>query len=244
LRLVAPLLVALLVVPAFGAEEPLEPPFPRPNPSATDEKLESLSEQVDTPEPLELEPVDEAALAECEDKLRSLGAEFERLPAITDETDKGCGIGAPYNLSRVAPDVVLEPASQMTCETALALTRWVNDTLLPAVEVLGDNVRLTRIVHGSTYICRRRNNQTGGKISEHALGRAVDILSFGFDGRNPVAVIPRAGDGNLAESFQRAARGGACLYFTTVLGPGSDAFHNDHLHLDILSRNRGFRLCQ
>ena len=105
-------LVGLLVLPAFGAEQPLEPPFPRPNPTATEEKLKSLGEQVDTPEPLELKPVDEAALAECERKLRSFGADFERLPAITGETDKGCGVGAPYNLSRVAPDVDLEPASR------------------------------------------------------------------------------------------------------------------------------------
>ena len=132
----------------------------------------------------------------------------------------------------------------MTCATALAVTRWVNDTVLPAAEALDDDVRLVRIVHGSTYVCRRRNNQTGGKISEHALGRAIDILSFGFEGRNPIAVVARAGDGNLAESFQRAVRGGACLYFTTVLGPGSDAFHTDHLHLDVLSRKGGYRLCQ
>jgi len=246
LRLVAicAALVALLVLPVLGAEQPSPPPFPRPNPSAIEEQLESLSEELEAPEPLDIGPIDEAALAECERELQRFGAEFERLPDIADETDKGCGVGAPYNLSRAAPDVVLEPASQLTCETALALVRWVNDTVLPAANALGNDVRLVRIVHGSTYICRRRNNQTDGKISEHALGRAIDILSFGFEGHEPIPVVARAGDGNLAESFQRAARGGACLYFTTVLGPGSDAFHTDHLHLDILPRNRAYRLCQ
>jgi hypothetical protein len=29
-----------------------------------------------------------------------------------------------------------------------------------------------------------------------------------------------------------------------VLGPGSDAFHDDHLHLDLAERRGGYRLCQ
>ena len=44
--------------------------------------------------------------------------------------------------------------------------------------------------------------------------------------------------------FVAAVRGGACRYFSTVLGPGSDPAHADHLHLDLRARNRGVRLCQ
>jgi hypothetical protein len=43
-----------------------------------------------------------------------------------------------------------------------------------------------------------------------------------------------------------AFRTAACGWFTTVLGPGSDAAHADHLHLDIQphgSSNR-YRICQ
>ena len=35
------------------------------------------------------------------------------------------------------------------------------------------------------------------------------------------------------QEFLREAFVGACRYFTTVLGPGSDAFHYDHLHIDL-----------
>jgi len=35
-----------------------------------------------------------------------------------------------------------------------------------------------------------------------------------------------------AAAFQRALNAAACLYFTTVLSPGSDETHRDHMHLD------------
>jgi hypothetical protein len=36
--------------------------------------------------------------------------------------------------------------------------------------------------------------------------------------------------------FQRAVRKAACGPFTTVLGPGSDAYHDDHMHFDTKPR--------
>jgi Extensin-like protein C-terminus len=35
------------------------------------------------------------------------------------------------------------------------------------------------------------------------------------------------------QEFLREVFVGACNYFTTVLGPGADAFHYDHFHLDL-----------
>jgi hypothetical protein len=104
--------------------------------------------------------------------------------------------------------------------------------------------RLSSISHAATYVCRGRNNRPDAKLSEHAKGAAIDIKGFGFVGHEPVAVMPRAGRGTIEEAFQRAVRGAACLHFTTVIGPGADAFHNDHLHLDLARRSRGYRLCQ
>jgi hypothetical protein len=48
----------------------------------------------------------------------------------------------------------------------------------------------------------------------------------------------------MAEAFQDAVRGAACMDFSTVLGPGSNASHADHLHLDIIARTSGYRLCE
>jgi hypothetical protein len=185
---------------------------------------------------------DEAALAHCEAELRKLGAVFERQEPLRGEN--GCGIEAPYRLDEIIRDVALSPSSQMRCETALALAQWTDTVVVPAAAALPEKVTLTRINHGSTYVCRRRNNSATGKMSEHAIGNAVDVMSFEFKGHDPIPVSPRAGDGTVEEAFQRAVRGGACLHFTTVLGPGTNASHADHLHLDIITRRGGYRLCE
>ena len=97
---------------------------------------------------------------------------------------------------------------------------------------------------GGSYTCRRRNNLPTGKLSEHAFGNAIDIMSFQFEEGDPIPVEPRMDDHTIEEAFQRAVRATSCLYFTTVLGPGANAAHADHLHMDIAQRNGGYRLCQ
>jgi hypothetical protein len=38
---------------------------------------------------------------------------------------------------------------------------------------------------------------------------------------------------------------GACARFSTVLGPGSDGFHEDHIHVDLMEGAPGrFKMCQ
>lgn len=98
--------------------------------------------------------------------------------------------------------------------------------------------------HGSTYVCRRRNNKPTGKLSHHAWGNAIDIMSFEFDTGAPIRIKPRKRTGTSAEAFQRAVRYGACMTFTTVIGPGTDAAHANHLHLDVAKRRGDWRLCQ
>ncbi|TCD15362.1 extensin family protein [Oricola cellulosilytica] len=187
-------------------------------------------------------PPNEAALAICESELKALGVKFKRRDAI--DGPGPCGLSATYAISTVAEDVEISPTTEMTCAAARATAEWVNKAVIPSVEALGESVRLKRIRHASTYVCRTRNGQPGAKISEHARGSAIDISVFEFAGRDPIPVEPRAGKGTIEEAFQRAVRGSACLYFTTVLGPGSDAYHDDHLHLDLAERNRAYRLCQ
>lgn len=193
----------------------------------------------DVPPP---EPLSDAEIAACEAELTRLGAVFERLDPI--EGEGGCGVPQPYDLAEPAPGVELDPGTQMTCPAALATARWVRDVAQPAARALGEEVALSGITHASTYVCRSRNGQAGAKISEHATGGAIDVSRFEFDGYEPLPIVPRKGKGDIEEAFQRAVQAGACLHFTTVLGPGSDAHHDDHLHLDLAERRSGYRLCQ
>ncbi|WP_454701113.1 extensin family protein [Agrobacterium burrii] len=193
------------------------------------------------PEPVK--PEDPAALEACLGALKEIGAEFKKLEPIRDE-EQGCGIEAPIELSVVLPGIKLEPSGTMRCETALALSRWTKEMMLPAAAIALPERKVTSIANASTYICRNRNSAETGKISEHAKGNAVDISTIAFDKGEPLVMKPRGEDGTPEGAFQRTITAAACLFFRTVLSPGSDATHQDHLHLDVLERKGGYLYCR
>jgi hypothetical protein len=51
-------------------------------------------------------------------------------------------------------------------------------------------------------------------------------------------------DPQVARNFREQMRRSACGRFNTVLGPGSDGYHENHVHVDLQERSRGFRMCQ
>jgi extensin-like protein len=51
-------------------------------------------------------------------------------------------------------------------------------------------------------------------------------------------------DVKAAKEFRDEIRDSACRRFTTVLGPGSDSYHESHVHLDLIERRGGFRMCR
>jgi hypothetical protein len=132
----------------------------------------------------------------------------------------------------------------MRCETALALSRWTKEMMVPAAALALPEKKVTAIANASTYICRNRNSAENGKISEHAKGNAVDISTIAFDKGEPLVMKPRGEDGTPEGAFQRTITAAACLFFRTVLSPGSDATHQDHLHLDVLERKGGYLYCR
>lgn len=188
-------------------------------------------------------PEDPAALQACLGALKDIGAEFKQLEPIRD-AEQGCGIEAPVELSVVLPGIKLEPSGTMRCETALALSRWTKEMMLPAAALALPEKKVTAIANASTYICRNRNSAENGKISEHAKGNAVDISTIAFDKGEPLVMKPRGEDGTPEGAFQRTITAAACLFFRTVLSPGSDATHQDHLHLDVLERKGGYLYCR
>lgn len=186
------------------------------------------------------DPVD---YRQCLKDLKAMGAVFEETPRI-DDAD-GCGIDKPLTVEAVATGVALEPAAQMRCPAALALAKWVQDSVRATAETaFGTGKRLTAIDQASSYVCRLRNGAETGKISEHARGNAIDIAGLRLGEDLNVSMTPRKEDGTMTGAFQRSITASACLYFSTVLSPGSDAAHETHLHLDALERDNGFRYCR
>jgi len=182
-------------------------------------------------------------LRACLSQLKELGAEFREIEPIKGEED-GCGIASPLEVSAVLPGIKLEPKGTMRCEAALALSRWTKDVIIPTAKIAMPDRQVTAFGNASTYICRNRNSAATGKMSEHAKGNAVDIATMTFDKGEPLVMKPRTEDGTVEGAFQRTITTAACLFFRTVLSPGSDATHQDHLHLDVLERKGGYLYCR
>ncbi|MEJ8308999.1 extensin family protein [Agrobacterium larrymoorei] len=193
-----------------------------------------------------VEPVkqeDPEELKACLSQLKELGAEFREIEPIKGE-EEGCGIASPLEITAVLPGIKLEPKGTMRCEAALALSRWTKDVVIPTAKIAMPDRQVTAFGNASTYICRNRNSAATGKMSEHAKGNAVDIATMTFDKGEPLVMKPRGEDGTLEGAFQRTITTAACLFFRTVLSPGSDATHQDHLHLDVLERKGGYLYCR
>lgn len=187
-----------------------------------------------------------AARAECAALLGGLAVDWT--PAAPIGGPGRCGMAAPVEVRSIAGTEIKPPAS-LNCRTVAALHRWITAALQPAAKKkLG--VRVAAIRNASSYACRRRNNARFGKISEHAFGNAFDMSDFEFAGGKQASV---AGDWrglfqlvglSKRGGFLREIRQEACSYFTTVLGPGSDAAHGDHFHVDLAQRRSGYRICK
>ena len=140
---------------------------------------------------------------------------------------KGCGLKDGVRVTSVS-GVRLSQAITVDCATAKALNTWVREVAQPVYG--GDIVELKIAAH---YICRPRNNKKGAKISEHGRGKAVDIGGFVLDSGKVLTVA-----GNYTKTMRKAHKG-ACGIFGTTLGPGSDGYHEDHLHFDTADYRSG-----
>jgi hypothetical protein len=226
-------LAAMLGSAQSAFAQPTSPPLPPPRPDRP-APIETPSAES---EPEEKDIQSDAAAAACYERLTTLGLRFEKRPPVRDDA---CKIDNPVLVSGLPNGVQLSPGSLMECSLAEALTQWSNDVVLPkAKEHLQAEPK--RILIGTSYQCR--DQRSGTKLSEHAFGNAVDVMGIEFDKRAPLT-IKAHDEGPSEAAFQSAIRKEACPIFMTVLGPGADADHSDHLHLDMRGRKGGYRICQ
>jgi hypothetical protein len=149
---------------------------------------------------------------------------------------------APQITGSLMPAAISPPAT-LACPVVSALDRWVSEAVQPAAQRwFGQQVAEIRQI--SAYSCRGMNGNPRAHISEHAFGNALDIAAFVLaDGR---AVTVKAGWRGSPEEqgFLRDVQAAACEQFTTVLAPGSNVYHYDHIHVDLMRRASGRRICQ
>jgi hypothetical protein len=243
-----------------SAQLPINVPIPEPRPDVTqksddgksdkpsveddgelDGNREPKTPRAETYVPPPVEAEDSAQFAACVAELKAMGVDFTEAKPIDD--GGGCGIDRPLSVTSLGKGIALVPAGTMRCKAAINLARWTREAVVPMLAKSQPAEALAEVNQASTYVCRKRNGADTGKISEHAHGNAVDIAGFTFRSGKTFTIAPREEESTLNGAFQRSIASAACLYFSTVLDPGSDKAHETHLHLDVLRRKGGYRYC-
>lgn len=172
-----------------------------------------------------------------------LTSDFAIAPSIAPITGPGeCQATDVVRLEAVIlPDrsrVEVTPPAILQCMMAEAVVGWVRQSVAPQALELGSSLKAVENL--TSFDCRGRNGIPGAQISEHGKANALDVHSVRLaNGKVVVLTDPQA-----SKDFRANLRMTACAIFTTVLGPGSDEFHEDHVHIDLLQRRNGYRICQ
>lgn len=236
--LTATLLTAALCGPAFAEDVPQtlpEPaPLPRPRPAIWPEPrsfAEAAGPGFDTGT-VTAEP------SNCRLRLNEI-ATVAPMPRLIGPGT--CGGGDMVEIAAVLLSdktrVTVEPPALLGCPMAEAFATWLREEVAPQAEKLGS--KLAAVENYDSYECRTRNRLPDAKLSEHAHGEAIDVRALHLaDGRRLELT-----DVQVDKPMRVALHDTACLRFTTVLGPG-DPFHSNHIHLDVIARRNGYRICQ
>ena len=211
------------------------PPLPPPRPA------EFAPPAKAAPEPPPQAPSEGAEA--CLARLVASGAAAEAAPAPPAPVE-GCGIEEPVRLSSVTSlggDIVSLPDRPLLdCAFAAVLADYVRLVVAPLGQAML-RAKVAAIETGPGYECRTQDRVAGAKISAHGRGLAVDLAAVSFADKRRV-VVERQADTDEASYF-RALRTAACGWFTTVLGPGADAFHANNMHIDIERHDSSGKYC-
>ena len=221
--------------PAPNEAKP-EPPADKPVPAAP---TETPKETVAPPPPSPAE-----IFQSCLSEMRSAGMEFQILGKVTDGRCTLEGAVALQSVVTPGGKVELPAHPRLLCAFAMKFGRWIAETAAPIIAAHA-GASLKTISTGPGLECRNRNGESSGKPSEHAKGNAIDVASFELTNRRRITVGDADMDIPLAVAL-KGLRTSACGYFTTVLGPGSNEAHKDHLHFDLgpHGRSDNYRICE
>jgi hypothetical protein len=173
----------------------------------------------------------------------ALSDEIAIAPSIPDIHGPGdCGGEDLVRLEAVVlPDkrrVTLKPAATLRCKMATEVADWVRTDIAPLEAGFSSQIRT--LDNFDSYECRGRNGVPSTKLSEHGHANAIDVHGFGLANGHSIVLTDPAVPHELRENALHSA----CARFTTVLGPGSDGYHEDHIHLDLIERHNDYRICQ
>jgi hypothetical protein len=174
---------------------------------------------------------------------QALTEEIAIAPSIPDiHGAGGCGGEDLVRLEAIVlPDkrkVAVKPAAILRCKMASAVADWVRTDIAPLAQSLGGGI--SNLDNFDSFECRGRNRVASALLSEHGRANALDVRAFGLANGKSISLTDRSVPRTLRETVLHSV----CARFSTVLGPGSDWYHEDHIHLDVMERRNNYRICQ
>jgi hypothetical protein len=219
-------------------------PLPKPRPAdAPAAEPDAAADGNRTPAPSD-KPTEPATAAPEPSACRlALTEAIAIAPSIPDiHGAGGCGGVDLVRLEAVVlPDrrqVSVKPAAILRCAMASAIAGWIRTDIAPLAAGAGSAI--SSLDNFDSFECRGRNRVAGAELSEHGRANALDVRALKLANGQSISLTDRTVPRELRESVLHSV----CARFSTVLGPGSDGYHEDHIHLDLMERHNNYKICQ
>ena len=207
--------------------ESARPEPEKPAPATTEKAAEQAPPAPPPPSACRLALTDEVAIAPSIPDIKGAG---------------GCGGEDLVRLEAVVlPDkrrVSVKPAAILRCAMASAIADWIRTDMAPLAASLGST--LSDLDNFDSFECRGRNRVVGARLSEHGRANALDIRAIKLANGRSISLTDR----NVPRETRESVLHSMCARFPTVLGPGSDWYHEDHIHIDLAQRRNNYKICQ
>jgi hypothetical protein len=209
------------------AAEPEKPVAAQPPPATADKPAEAAAPAPPSPSACRLALSEEIAIAPSIPDIHGVG---------------GCGGEDLVRLEAVVlPDkrkVALTPPATLRCSMASAIADWVRTDVTGLAAGLGTEPVV--LDNFDSYECRGFNRVAGAHLSEHGHANALDVRAIKLANGQSIGLTDRT----VARELRETVLHSVCARFMTVLGPGSDWYHEDHIHLDLMERRNNYKICQ
>jgi hypothetical protein len=134
--------------------------------------------------------------------------------------------------------IVLSPSVTLRCPMAEAVARWIREDVASTLSTEGLSLR--GIETFDSFSCRTFNSISGARISEHGHANALDVGGLKLADGTIIGLT----DAGVSKLLRKKLRDTACERFSTVLGNGADAYHETHVHIDLMERANNYKICQ
>ena len=153
-------------------------------------------------------------------------------------------LGPPASATAVSSvPVQVQPPATLACPVMSALDQWIANAVQPAA-AHWFHQPVVEIKQISAYSCRGMNGNPNAHISEHAFGNALDVAEFDLADGHKISVQYGWHGTPEEQGFLHDVQAAACEQFTTVLAPGANVYHYNHIHVDLMRHYNGRHICE